>query len=449
MSVLRPHHAGQQSELSQALSACRLAFVGIGVFSGVTNILMLTGSFYMLEVYDRVLPSRSVPTLVGLSIIAATLFLFLGIVDLIRGRVLVRVGASLDQALSGRVFDAVVRYPLKAGIRSDGLQSLRDLDNVRTFLSGSGPLALFDLPFMPLYLGICFLFHFWIGVTALVGALILVSLTLLTEYLTREPAKTATGFAITRNGLAEASRRNAEVLAAMGMGKRMHQRWSEANDKYLASQQQASDVTGGLGSIVKILRMMLQSALLGVGGYLVVRQEATAGIIIAGSILGARALAPVDLAIANWRGFVAARQSWERLNKLLTLLPPVADPLTLPAPTATLAVENVSGAPPGVQKLVVQDVHFSLKAGSGVGIIGPSASGKSSLARLLVGVWQPLRGKVTLDGASLDQWGATGKHIGYLPQDVELFAGTVAENIARFEADARSEDILAAAEAAG
>jgi ATP-binding cassette subfamily C protein len=415
------------------------------------NILMLTGSFFMLEIYDRVLPSRSVPTLVGLAILAGALFIFQGIIDFIRGRILVRIGASLDDALNGRVFDAIVRLPLKVGNRSDGLQSLRDLDAVRSFLSSLGPTALFDLPWIPLYLGICFAFHFWIGMTALAGAIVLVALTLLTEILTREPTKATTAFAMARNGLAETSRRNAEVLMAMGMAGRMRERWSDANQKYMASQRRASDVAGGLGSIVKVLRMMLQSAVLGVGAYLVIHQEATAGIIIAGSILAARALAPVDLAIANWRGFVAARQSWARLTKLLAVLPAQNAPMALARPANTVVVENASVAPPGVQKIVVQDVSFALKSGSGLGIIGPSASGKSSLARVLVGVWQLARGKICLDGAALDQWSleAIGRYVGYLPQDVELIAGTVAENIARFEPDADSDDIIAAARAAG
>jgi ATP-binding cassette subfamily C protein PrsD len=445
------HHHAPRSELGTALRACRGAFVGVAVFSGIINVLMLTGSFYMLEVYDRVLPSRSVATLVGLTILAATVFIFLGVIDLIRARVLVRIGASLDQSVGERVFDAIVRLPLKAGTRSDGMQSLRDLDSLRSFLSGLGPTALFDLPWIPLYLAICFAFHFWIGMTALAGALILIGLTLLTEMLTQAPAKTATGFAMARNALAETSRRNAEVLMSMGMAARLRRRWRSANENYLASQEQAADVTGGLGAVVRILRMLLQSSVLGVGAYLVIHQEATAGVIIAGSILSARALAPVDLAIANWRGFVGARQSWERLNKLLELLPAQEVPMALPPPSQTLRIEVASAAPPGIQKIVLQDVSFSLNAGSGLGIIGPSASGKSSLARLLVGVWQPLRGKVSLDGAALDQWDmeSIGRHIGYLPQDVELITGTVAENISRFEPDANAKKIIAAAQAAG
>ena len=285
--------------------------------SCMINLLYLTGSIFMLEVYDRVLPSRSVPTLVGLVILAAGLYVAQGGLDLIRGRVLGRIGTALDEALNTRVFETVVRLPLMVGNRNEGLQPLRDLDNVRSFLGSMGPGAFFDLPWLPFYLAICFAFHWLLGVTALVGAVILVTLTLITEFLSRTPAKDAMTLAARRNDLAATSRRNAEVLVAMGMSGRLTRRWSEANETYLAGNQRASDIAGGLGAVAKVLRMMLQSAVLAVGAYLVIHQEATAGIIIAGSILSARALAPVDLAIAHWKGFVAARQSWHRLTKLL------------------------------------------------------------------------------------------------------------------------------------
>src|SRR5215475_7716920 len=440
-----------RSELAEALAACRGAFYGTALISGMSNILMLTGAMFMLEIYDRVLPSRSMPTLVGLLVLAATLFAALGVLDAIRGRILVRIGSSLDETLSGRVYDTLMRLPLRVGARSDGTQPLRDLDAVRSYLSGLGPVALFDLPWIPLYLAICFAFHPLIGLTALAGAIILIALTLLTEILMRAPTKAATEAAVVRNGLAEASRRNAEALVAMGMAGRIAARWNEANRQYMHSQQEASDLGGGLGATSKVLRMMLQSGVLAVGAYLVINQEASAGIIIAGSILSARALAPVDLAIANWKGFVAARQSWHRLNKLLMASPTQSAPMELQAPTRRLTVESVSGAPPGVTKIVVQDVTFELEAGQGLGVIGPSGSGKSSLIRALVGVWLPFRGKVRIDGAALDQWSSDvlGQFIGYLPQDVELFGGSVAQNICRFDPDAKSDKIIAAAKEAG
>src|SRR3954464_8297825 len=441
----------RRSELGDALRACRGAFIGVGAMSCMINLLYLTGSIFILEVYDRVLPSRSIPTLVGLVILAGGLYIAQGVLDLIRGRVLGRIGTSLDEALNSRVFETVVRLPLMVGGRNEGLQPLRDLDNVRSFLGSMGPGAFFDLPWLPFYLAICFAFHWLLGVTALVGAIILVSLTLITEFMSRVPAKEAMSLAARRNDLAATSRRNAEVLVAMGMSGRLTRRWSEANETYLAGNQRASDIAGGLGAVAKVLRMMLQSAVLAVGAYLVIHQEATAGIIIAGSILSARALAPVDLAIAPWKSFVAAPQSWHRLTRLLEQMPAQTMPTQLQAPTSRLSVEGIAMVPPGDQRLIVQDVTFALEAGNGLGVIGPSGSGKSSLIRALVGVWQPVRGKVRLDGAALDQWSSDllGRHVGYLPQDVELFAGSVAQNISRFDPDASADGIIAAAKEAG
>ena len=321
----RPGHRPPRSDLAAALAACRGAFIGTAAISGMSNILMLTGAMFMLEVYDRVLPSRSMATLVGLVVLVAGLYAALGILDAIRGRILARIGGALDETLSGRVYDTLVRLPLRIGSRSEGNQPLRDLDAIRSYFSSLGPVALFDLPWIPLYLAICFAFHPLIGFTALAGAVVLIALTVLTETLMRAPSKAATEAAIARNGLAEASRRNAEALTAMGMVCRMAERWGDANRQFLRSQRRTSDVGGGLGAISKVLRMMLQSGVLAVGAYLVIHQEATAGIIIAGSILSARALAPVDLAIAHWKGFVAARQSWQRLNALLSAMPARTD----------------------------------------------------------------------------------------------------------------------------
>jgi ATP-binding cassette subfamily C protein len=440
-----------RSDLATALTACRNAFIGVGLISFMINILYLTGSIFMLEVYDRVLPSRSVPTLVGLAILAGGLYVAQGFLDVIRSRILGRIGLSLDEVLGARVYRAVVQLPLMVGGRSESLQPIRDLDTVRGFLASMGPGALFDLPWLPLYLGICFTFHVLIGLTALVGAILLVGLTLLTEFLTRGPAAEATRLAAQRSDLAGASRRNAEALVAMGMAQRLAARWSAANAEYLASQQRTADVAGGIGAIAKVMRMVLQSAVLAVGAWLVINQQATGGIIIASSILSARALAPVDLAIAHWKSFIAARQSWQRLNRMLTLMPLPPQVTQLEPPANRLQVETLAIAPPGQQKIVLQEVSFAAKAGQGVGIIGPSGSGKSSLVRGLVGVWKPVRGKVRLDGATLEQWSpeALGRHIGYLPQDVELLAGSIAQNIARFDPDADDADIIAAATEAG
>lgn len=328
---------------------------------------------------------------------------------------------------------------------------MRDLDSIRSFLGSLGPVALFDLPWIPIYLGICFAFHFWIGITATIGALVLVILTLLTEWLVLKPSTTTSKLAQSRNALLESTRRNSEVLVTMGMVQHLTESWSKVNSSYLASNRSASDAAGGFGAIARVLRLMLQSAVLGVGAYLVIYQQASAGIIIAGSILSARALAPIDVAIAHWRGWVAARQSWDRLKTLLATLPADMQPMPLQPPQKTVHVENASIVPPGAQTPVVRDLSLKLQRGNGLGVIGPSASGKTSLARMLVGYWPPSHGKICFDGASLDQWAPDilGRHIGYLPQDVELLSGTVAQNISRFEPHADPHAIRAAAAAAG
>ncbi len=438
------------SELGASVRSFRKALLALAGVSAVVNILYLTGSFYMLEVYDRVLPSRSMPTLIAISLLAGALYVFQGVLDFLRGRVLMRIGMALDQDVSMRVFDVIVRTQLRKPSNADGLQPLRDLDQIRNFLSSGGPTAFFDLPWLPFYLGICFLFHPWLGVAATVGALILIGVTLLTEAMTGKPSKENARLASHRFGEAEASRRNAISMHALGMSVRVGEMWRETNDRYLASQQRLGDVAGGFGAASKVLRMALQSAVLGVGAILVMRGEATAGIIIAGSILSARALAPAELAIANWKSFVAARQGWRRLNDAFTAIPAQQARLPLPAPTSRISVEQITIVPPGAARPAIVDVNFSLNAGQGLGVIGPSAAGKSTLARAIVGVWEPVRGRVRLDGASLDQWApeALGRHIGYLPQEAELFAGTIAQNIARFDADASAESIIAGARAA-
>lgn len=440
-----------ETDLKRFIRSCRGALLGIGLITALVNVLYLTGSFFMLEVYDRVIPSRSVPTLVGLCVLALILYGFQGALDAIRGRILSRIGTLLDHRISGKIYGSIVRHSVRHPLNQHSTQPLRDLDQVRSFLSGTGPAALFDLPWMPLYLAICFMFHFWIGAVALVGAVLLISLTILTDARTREPARDMFVHAGKRNALVEASRRNAEALHAMGMTRQLGALWVEANANFIQSQQRMSDVAGTLGALSKVSRMVLQSAVLALGAYLVINQQASAGIIIASSILTSRALAPVEIAIANWKGFVAARQSWRRLSDHNFMARPGQSPLRLPAPRSSLIVEDVSAVVPGQHKLVVQNVNFALQPGNALGIIGPSASGKTSLARLIVGIWPPIRGKIRLDGAALDQWDPEilGAHIGYVPQDVELFSGTIAQNIARFDASPDPNEIIAAAQAAG
>ncbi|WP_337181249.1 type I secretion system permease/ATPase [Shinella sp.] len=438
------------NQFKGVFAGCGMAFLGIALMSAVVNILYLTGSLFMMEVYDRVLPSRSLPTLAALLGLVVVLYLFQGLFDALRGRLLVRIADRLDQALSPRIFDAMLGLQLSMPMTARQAQPLRDLETVRSFLAGSGPTALFDLPWLPFYIAICFAFHFWLGVTVLIGATILAGVTLLTELASRNPVAEASRHSARRSRLAESGRRNAEVIAVMGMGPRLQRRWMEENRNFAVAQRRASDVSSGFGVTSKVLRMVLQSGILAVGAWLVINEQATPGVIIAGSILSARALAPVDLALANWKGFVAARQSRARLQKMLVMLPPAARRLDLPAPKAALNAERISVVPPEAKEAVLQDVSFNLEAGTGLGIIGPSGSGKSSLARVLVGLWRPARGTLRLDGATLDQWPAEAmaRHIGFMPQAIELMDGTVAENIASFDPAARAEDVIEAARAA-
>ncbi|WP_145312525.1 type I secretion system permease/ATPase [Sinorhizobium medicae] len=441
---------GRNADPASALRDCRTAFIGVAIASALVNVLYLTGSFFMLEVYDRILPSRSIPSLVALSLLALLLYAFQGAFELVRGRMLVRIAGALDESLNGRIYRAIVKAPLKLRMQGDGLQALRDFDQVRSFLSGAGPAALFDLPWLPFYIAICFLFHPVIGLVAIIGGLVLMLLTYLTNRGTQAPARKASEAGGLRNAFAQASQRNAEVVHAMGMSARLTAMWERRNTEFRDENRRTSDIGNGYGALSKVFRMALQSCVLAAGAVLVIRGEASPGIIIAGSILTARALAPVELAIGNWRGLVAARQSWQRLKELLKALPEADAPLQLPTPRDRLTVEGLASGPPAAQRLILSDVNFTVGAGGAVGVIGPSASGKSSLARAILGIWPAYRGSVRLDGAALDQWDSDelGKHIGYLPQDVELFAGTIAKNICRFAEDATPDAIVAAAKAA-
>ncbi len=439
------------SELAQAFRGCRSALLVVGLFSGILNLLGLTGSLYMLQVYDRVLPSHSVPTLVVLSIAMIGLYLFYGILDIVRLRLLVRIGKRFDTRLQPSVFSLSLSLPLRSGPESSRLQPINDLDQIRTFIGSTGPTAFFDLPWLPFYVFGIYLLHSWLGLLATVGAVVSILLTFLAEMLSRAPARRAAESAVARRLTAEAARRNAEIIKALGLGNRIGEIWQRKSSSFLSDQLRITDTIGATGAVSRTWRLILQSLMLGLGGYLAIIGEASAGVIIASSIMLTRALSPVDIAIANWRSFAAARQSYSRLNKLLARAPGDGRPMSLPRPKAVLLVENLGVGAPGQSKPIIQNVMFQLGAGAGLGIIGPSASGKSTLARALVGAWMPMRGKVRLDGASLDQFdpASLGRDIGYLPQDVELFDGTVADNISRFAENAESEAIIAAAEAAG
>lgn len=440
--------------VGQALRKRSGMLVGVAVFSGVINLLALTGAIYMLQVYDRVIPSRSIPTLIGLTVLLLVLFVANGALDLVRSRIMSRVGLGVDEALRDDVFSAMQTVSLQSRGEGDGLQPVRDLDRVRSFLSGMGPAALFDLPWIPIYLVLIFMLHPSMGWFAVGGALLLVAVTIATELLSKEPSMRSARSGSMRLALAGLSARNAEVTRAMGIGPSLLGRWRELTDRHLDDQIKASDAVGGMGVTSKALRLLLQSGILGLGAYLVVIGEVSAGVIIAGSIVMSRALAPIETVIQHWRGFVDARHASHRLGALLKAVPDESRTLTeLPPPAHSLSVEGISVAPPGQKKPTIENVTFALAAGDALGIIGPSGSGKSTLARALVGVWRPPvgAGTIRLDGASLDQWSPArlGRHIGYLPQDIQLFEGTVAENIARLDPDATDEAIVAAAKVAG
>jgi len=425
--------------------------VGIAIFSGVINVLMLSGSLYMLQVYDRVIPSRNTATLLGLSLMVLLAYLVQGYFDALRTRMLCRVGTLFDAGLQRSIHTALATLPLR-GVKPMLMQQpLRDLDQIRSFLSGMGPTAFLDMPWIPIFLVALFLFHPAIGVTALLGTAAIIAMTLLTERISRGAAKSAMDFSAQRQVLADATQRNAEVIRALGMTDRLAALWSSANERYLQENIRATDIHANLGSSAKVLRYVLQSGMLGIGAYLVVADHASGGVMIASSIMMGRALAPVEIALGSWKQLAAARQGIARLREIcrVTAAPP-APPVVLPRPCRELTVKDLAVCAPGTSKAIVSNISFSLKAGMGLALLGASASGKTSLSRVLVGIWPAQQGVVRLDGAALDQWGEhLGQYVGFLPQDVALFDGTVAENICRFDKSASSDAILKAAQIAG
>ena len=426
--------------------------VGIAGFSGVVNVLMLSGSLYMLQVYDRVIPSRNIATLLGLSLMVLLAYLVQGYFDALRSRMLCRVATLFDVGMQESIHTALATLPLRGASPVLLQQPLRDLDQVRTFMSGMGPTAFLDMPWIPIFLIALFLFHPAIGTTALLGTFAIIAMTLLTERLSRGAAKTAMDFSARRQVLADTTERNAEVIQALGMTDRFAVRWAQINERYLRENLRAADLHANLGSGAKLLRYVLQSGMLGIGAYLVVADRASGGIMIASSIMMGRALAPVEVALGSWKQLVAARQGLTRLRDICKVTAkPAAPPVALPRPCRELSVENISVAAPGVDAPIVSNVSFSLKAGMGLALLGASASGKTSLSKALVGIWPAREGVVRLDGAAIDQWGNEdlGRHIGYLPQDTSLLEGTIAENICRFDEEATSDAILKAARIAG
>lgn len=438
-----------QGEFGGAIYRFRGVFYAVGAFSFVINLLLLTPPLYMLQTYDRVLTSRNELTLIMLTLIMLGLLALEAALEFVRSRVLVRASTALDLDLSSRIFDAsFASYMQKSGANPG--QALGDFTSIRQFLTSQGLFAFFDAPWTPIYLAVIFLLSPWLGLFGLVAAVILLAMAYLTERYTSSLLAEAGRAAMGANGYAASNVRNAEAIEAMGMLRRVRERWFQRQAHFLALQAQASDRAASITSVTRFFRLTLQSVILGLGALLVIQNQLSAGGMIAASILLGRALAPVELGISTWRGFVSARAAYARLTQLLDAHRAREGTLRLPRPTGAVNVENLMVGAPGSREPILKGVSFNVPAGTIVAVIGPSASGKSTLARALVGVWAPMNGAVRLDGADVYKWDKSelGPWLGYLPQDVELFDGTIAENIARF-GDLDSEQIVAAAKHAG
>ncbi len=436
------------SELRSALYASKRAFIAAGIFSMVINLLMLTGPIFMLQVYDRVMASGSLPTLLVLFTMTVMLYIVLGLLELARSRIIVRIGVDVDQRIGGRVFQAAVQRSVTAPESST--QALRELEHLRSFIAGPGPLTFFDAPWTPIYLIIIFALHWLLGVAAAIGGAALVALALFSEFRSRAPLQEATSSAAASLDLAQSGQQGAQTITALGMMGAYRSRWQAANRQSLAWQVIVADRLGSSSAWSKSLRLALQSTMLAIGAALAVNGQISAGTIVAASIIFGRALSPVEQAIGQWRSFARAREAYQRLNELLREIPEPKPATALPKPAGQLNVDNLKVAAQDTRTLILSNINFSLAPGQVLAVIGPSASGKSTLARALVGLWPPLGGCVRLDGARLDQWPREelGKHIGYLPQCVELFPGTVRDNIARLQEDANDNAIIAAAQMA-
>ncbi|MBT0783056.1 type I secretion system permease/ATPase [Paracoccus sp. pheM1] len=419
--------------------------------SGIISVLALTGAFYMLQIYDRALTSGSVPTLLAISILAIGLYFSQGLFDIIRSQILVRIGARLDRRLAPLAHQVAIDMPRFGFSTSEALERGRDVDTVRGFLGSQGPVALFDLPWVPLFVAFVYVLHPWLGALTLGGAFVLAALTIVTELMTRRLNEASQKAMIARNAIADSNARNAEIVKAMGFGARAVMRFTRANDEHLALQTRANDVGGTFGAISRVFRMILQSAVLGLGAFLTIIGELSPGAIIAASVASARALAPIDMAIANWKGVVAARAAFRRLKETVVALAEAEAPMPLPPPRQSLKVENLTIVAPDSGRVLLSEVGFTLSPGQALGVIGPSGGGKTTLARALTGIWPALRGSIRLDDAELGQWDdeTLGRHIGYLPQDVALLEGDLQENISRLEPDPDPRGIVDAAKAAG
>ena len=438
-----------REELRAARRPNRPYFWFVGIFSFFVNLLMLTGPLYMLQVYDRVLGSRSEATLVALSVLVVFLYGMMGILDYVRGRVMGRVAARFQSALDMRVFDAVVR---RSTVQPDELSQsgLRDLESVQRLMSSPVLMAMFDIPWTPFFLVGIAIFHPWLGYLAIAGGSFLIVVTIINQLVTRNPTLKSNQAVMAAEKTSEQIRSEAEMVQALGMRRDAFRRWYKARSEALRGQIGTSDLTGGFTTLTRSFRLFLQSAMLGLGAYLVLQGELTAGAMIAGSILMGRALAPIELAIGQWALVQRARKGWSNLEQLLTEMPPEPERTALPKPRAKIDAQQLTVIPPGESQAALRLVSFTLEPGQALGVIGPSGSGKSTLARALTGIWRPAGGKIRLDGASLDQYGpdVLGTHLGYLPQRVTLFDGTIAENIARLAPEPDDAAVVEAAKKA-
>jgi ATP-binding cassette, subfamily C, bacterial exporter for protease/lipase len=446
---MKPLYQIPKNEIMEALLGFKSAFRTVGVFSAIINLLMLAPSLYMLQVYDRVLQSRNELTLLMLTLMMLGAYVFMSALELVRSFVLVRVGAQLDMKLNKRVYTAAFEQNLKRGGGNAG-QSLQDLTNIRQFLTGNALFAFFDAPWFPIYLVVIFLFEPTLGVFALGATAILCVLAYVNEKVSKKPLSEANTMAITSSNLATNNLRNAEVIESMGMLPNLMNRWFKLHSKFLQLQGEASEKAGIVTAITKFVQVSVQSLVLGLGALLAIEGKISPGMMIAASILLGKSMGPVQMLIGVWKSWASTRSAYGRLSKLLEDNPARVSGMSLPKPTGVIHVEGAVAAPPGSQVAVLKGLSFAIQPGDAVGVIGPSGSGKSTLARLLVGVWPAASGKVRLDGADIYQWNKDelGPYIGYLPQDIELFAGTVSENIARF-GEIDSEQVIEAAKRAG
>jgi ATP-binding cassette subfamily C protein len=441
--------AGQRTAVDEALVCVKPALRTALVFGLFINLLLFVSPLYMLQLYDRAIPSRSGMTLAGLTVLALYLTAVYATLDWLRGRVMAEAGRLFDEALAGTVFNAVHRAQL-ATPGGDRSRALRDVDALRDVITGPGLIALTDVPAIPVFITVCFLLHPWFGALSIAAAALLLGLTIVSETATRDDVKAGQQAASRGGAYADAALRNGEVLRAMSMLAPMRAGWLRQHAEMLRRTGDAARKAGQIAAVTKFVRLAVQTAVLGTGAWLAIQREISPGSIIAASIILGRVVSPVEMIIANWKGFIAAREAKTRLVELLAAHGAQPPHLPLPKPKGVVELDQVSVAPPGGRRLVLQRVSFRIEPGETLAVIGPSASGKSSLARVLCGVWQPMAGTVRLDGAELRHWDpeALGEHIGYLPQDVELFAGTVAQNIARFR-EAPAAEIVETARLAG